>query len=1255
MLKKILNNKYLFSAFFAILLIFIIGFIAPSIMENYSNNWNSKLNKLKIEINNRVQKIINTNEQALFNDITEISENILQLKPIEIIDYLVILNQAKFQNSYINIFKSGKLVGWNKYQIITEKSIVEYQNDFGNGKAFFYETPLLTYLAYISDVDSVQIFAAIPIEKNYKIKNNYYQNLSLIETINSEFDVSVSIKFIPEEFSENSQNIKNKSGEIIGSVRVIEYSKKAGVQYFQDVFAFSQSILAIIAAIFVLIWFNEKITFKHVSSKILYFASSIVLIRIILSLLNFGKYLEFSDLVNPIYFSSTFAYGLTKSPLELFLTVITVLVISLKIYFAYRKSNKFRDTNGSLKLLFALIIYLLFILLYNGFVSTLKSIIFDSSILYFKDASLNANYQTIFMYLNILLIGLITILLCIVLISSILNITNHLLKIKEQYILFIHFLIFLLFILIDEVVFNKSSFLLSFLFLFLSFVLAYYLKYNKINNFTKISAILFSSSILSISFLNYFNTELEINSLKTIASELTRSNSELYDFYIDDALLKSVKDKTLSEKISKADGNFNAEAFLLWTKTFLSSEVQASAINIIDSNKNLLGSFEYRFNQPFNWNWDNLENTNISSRIDVFNQETLGKINTAITKINYKNKLVGYVEIVAVYDAYKFETDDNYKLISSTTPFNRLSVNLDLLKIYEFRNSRLSNYFTNIFLTQTEEELIKNSTFDKNGEVWRNIKINGELNTFFIKKYADKNGDKIIAVGLSDKDLTWNLFDFFKVFFIHSIMIFFVFVLLLLYNYKNWINFRISFKLKILVSFLIVSIIPLIILASYFKNITDKKNDEATNYKLGKRADSVEEYINLYLTNSTLTQQSIFDKATKDLGISYSLFENENLIYSSEGTYYRIGILPIILNPEVYLSIYSNGAKEVIAKENINKLYFNTLYHKSDIRGENFIIKVSDLFNYYQLPMSGLELNVFLFGTYSLAIIFIILLSTVLANQISSPIEKLTKATRSVARGDMNIQLQNNESGEVEELINGFNKMVQELKKNQIELAEVERESAWREMAKQVAHEIKNPLTPMKLAVQHLVAAHKDKSEKYNTIFEKVTSTIINQIDILKNIASEFSNFAKMPSIKLESVDVVAVISEIIDLFIDENCSVNIIPNTNKIIILSDKEQFQRMIINLIRNSIQANASQINIKADLLDKKVELFICDDGEGIESNIISNIFDENFTTKKSGMGLGLSLIKRFLTQTNGEISVEKSSSKGTTIKIEIKIDG
>ena len=129
----------------------------------------------------------------------------------------------------------------------------------------------------------------------------------------------------------------------------------------------------------------------------------------------------------------------------------------------------------------------------------------------------------------------------------------------------------------------------------------------------------------------------------------------------------------------------------------------------------------------------------------------------------------------------------------------------------------------------------------------------------------------------------------------------------------------------------------------------------------------------------------------------------------------------------------------------------------------------------------------------------------------------MTKATDSVAHGDLNVELDNKEKGEMKDLFQSFNIMTTELRKNQIEISEMERENAWKEMAKQVAHEIKNPLTPMKLAVQQLIISYKDKTKNFDTIFEKVSSTILNQIENLSLIASEFSRFAKMPSLKLET------------------------------------------------------------------------------------------------------------------------------------------
>src|ERR1035441_7497673 len=129
----------------------------------------------------------------------------------------------------------------------------------------------------------------------------------------------------------------------------------------------------------------------------------------------------------------------------------------------------------------------------------------------------------------------------------------------------------------------------------------------------------------------------------------------------------------------------------------------------------------------------------------------------------------------------------------------------------------------------------------------------------------------------------------------------------------------------------------------------------------------------------------------------------------------------------------------------------------------------------------------------------------------------------SVKQGDLNVSIINKEKGELRDLLNGFNSMVGELKNNQNELAEFEREKAWKEMAKQVAHEIKNPLTPMKLSIQQLIISVKDKKTNFEEIFEKLSNTILNQIENLNQIASEFSKFARMPRINLEEIDLLSV------------------------------------------------------------------------------------------------------------------------------------
>ncbi len=229
--------------------------------------------------------------------------------------------------------------------------------------------------------------------------------------------------------------------------------------------------------------------------------------------------------------------------------------------------------------------------------------------------------------------------------------------------------------------------------------------------------------------------------------------------------------------------------------------------------------------------------------------------------------------------------------------------------------------------------------------------------------------------------------------------------------------------------------------------------------------------------------------------------------------------------------------------------------------------------------------------------------------------------------------------------------MTSELRKNQMELAELERESAWKEMAKQVAHEIKNPLTPMKLAIQQLIAAYREKHPDFEKLFDKVSNTILTQIDNLSQIASEFSRFAKMPSLKVEVLDLIKVINNTINIFINENVNITLDSKLNEALIEADANQLSRMFINFIRNSIQANANKIIISVRKAESSFEIYISDNGTGIAEEIRDKIFNENFTTKVQGMGLGLSMAKRFVENINGRIVLESTSEKGTTFKINI----
>jgi nitrogen fixation/metabolism regulation signal transduction histidine kinase len=234
--------------------------------------------------------------------------------------------------------------------------------------------------------------------------------------------------------------------------------------------------------------------------------------------------------------------------------------------------------------------------------------------------------------------------------------------------------------------------------------------------------------------------------------------------------------------------------------------------------------------------------------------------------------------------------------------------------------------------------------------------------------------------------------------------------------------------------------------------------------------------------------------------------------------------------------------------------------------------------------------------------------------------------------------------------------MIDELARSAELLARSERESAWREMAKQVAHEIKNPLTPMKLSVQHLQKAWDDKAPDWEKRLAAFSRTIVEQIDSLSEIASEFSDFAKMPAANIEKIELSGIIQSAAELYHHHsNIRFDFEHMDREYLVLADKRQLLRVFNNLIQNAVQAIGKKedglISIKLSTENDLYLVSISDNGSGITDELALKIFSPSFTTKSSGMGLGLAMVKSILSIIGGSVNFESKPGEGATFSVRI----
>ena len=412
------------------------------------------------------------------------------------------------------------------------------------------------------------------------------------------------------------------------------------------------------------------------------------------------------------------------------------------------------------------------------------------------------------------------------------------------------------------------------------------------------------------------------------------------------------------------------------------------------------------------------------------------------------------------------------------------------------------------------------------------------------------------------------------------------------------------------------------------------------------------------------TLDSLSSSLSKIHGVDINVFNIDgDLIGSSLRATINKELSPEKLSPAVLKKLIINDNYETQHSEKIGELAYTSFYFQLKNNINDKLLSIINI-PYYTSADKTTQNNVAefilaLINVYVFLFILGSLLALLLSKTLTSSLTKVSEKMGSFRLGKKHDPIEWSYNDEIGKLINGYNQMIQEVEISANLLAEGERQTAWREMAQQVAHEIKNPLTPMKLSIQHLQRALKDNNPSVKELTVKVSKTMVEQIENLANIASQFSSFAKMPKAQNSIINVNELIGNVLPLYDDGTQSVTINYNNPKqpYWIYSDKNRLVQVFNNLIKNAIQAipedRKGLVVVKSIRQENKVHISFKDNGSGIPEAIQHKVFTPNFTTKGSGMGLGLAITKQIIEQSNGKIYFETKLGEGTTFYIELPI--
>ncbi|MGJ3233517.1 ATP-binding protein [Marivirga sp.] len=524
------------------------------------------------------------------------------------------------------------------------------------------------------------------------------------------------------------------------------------------------------------------------------------------------------------------------------------------------------------------------------------------------------------------------------------------------------------------------------------------------------------------------------------------------------------------------------------------------------------------------------------------------------------------------------------------------------------------------------------------------------------------NGEKLIFSKVSN--FWYSFFSNISFFFVLSFVLIFI-ISAIQFIKIYWKTRSIGLSAKIQLYFSLAFLIPLLsvsistlgfVNATFLDDIVSKYEENTTRVA-NQLVPLLMNYESGLLDKANLNND--ISTITKIINADINLYDlSGQLFLTSQPQVFEKNLLSYKINPKAYASIFQNGQKMITLEEQIGNLNYQSAYVgiRSYNTGELLAILGSPFFKSnkeYDLLFTDLLNNVFniFVGSFIIFIFLAYTATKILTSPLNLLKQKLSQVNLSADNKPINWQVDD----EIGLLIKEYNQMLLKLEKSRQALSKTEKESAWREMAQQVAHEIKNPLTPMKLSLQHLQMKIQRSDNQMPDASAKIDS-ILSQIENLSDIATSFSSFAKMPIPENERICITDILRKVVDFFKAEHVKIKLDLPLEDIYVLADPKIIERTFNNMILNALQSGEDdqyiEINIKIDLQNDAVRISIQDNGMGIPEDNYNKVFLPNFTTKSTGSGIGLAVAKRGIEHAGGDIWFESVPNIGTTFFIELK---